>query len=146
MDLRLRRICCSGRVDPKTMKNTSFKKKAVPFCCLVLLGVQHNFKQRFALNEAGTHIRAKQGHSIKVDPSKLLRQLGTEDIGDMIPTCALHSTYLSNVQSIMQRGLMPGGTRGTSYRQHVHLAISDRPEAGVREVILGYITLDTAKT
>ena len=32
--------------------------------------VQHNFKQRFALNEAGTHIRAKQGHSIKVDPSK----------------------------------------------------------------------------
>ena len=95
--------------------------------------VQHNFKQRFALNEAGTHIRAKQGHSIKVDPSKLLRQLGTEDIGDMIPTCALHSTYLSNAQSIMQRGLMPGGTRGTSYRQHVHLAISDRPEAGLRE-------------
>ena len=95
--------------------------------------VQRNFKQRFALNEAGTHIRAKQGHSIKVDPSKLLRQLGTEDIGDMIPTCALHSTYISNVQSIMQRGLMPGGTRGTSYRQHVHLAISDRPEAGLRE-------------
>ena len=95
--------------------------------------VQRNFKQRFALNEAGTHIRAKQGHSVKVDPSKLLRQLGTEDIGDMIPTCALRSTYLSNVQSIMQRGLMPGTTRGTSYRQHVHLAISDRPEAGLRE-------------
>ena len=95
--------------------------------------VQHNFKQRFALNEAGTHIRAKQGHSIKVDPSKLLHQLRTEDIGDMIPTCALHSTYLSNVQSIMQRGLMPGCARGTSYRQHVHLAISDRPEAGLRE-------------
>ena len=95
--------------------------------------VQRNFKQRFALNEAGTHIRAKQGHSIKVDPSKLLRQLGTEDIGDMIPTGALRSTYLSNVQSIMQRGLMPGGTRGASYRQRVHLAIRDRPEAGLRE-------------
>ena len=95
--------------------------------------VRLNAKQRFALNEAGTHIRAKQGHSIKVDPSKLLRKLGTGDIGDMIPTCALHSTYFSNVPSIMQIGLLPGGTRGAKYRQHIHLAISHRPDAGLRE-------------
>ena len=95
--------------------------------------VRLNAKQRFALNEAGTHIRAKQGHSIKVDPSKLLRKLGTGDIGDMIPTCALHSTYFSNVPSIMQIGLLPGGTRGAGYRQHIHLAISHRPDAGLRE-------------
>ena len=95
--------------------------------------VRLNAKQRFALNEAGTHIRAKQGHSIKVDPSKLLRKLGTGDIGDMIPTCALHSTYFSNVPSIMQIGLLPGGKRGAGYRQHIHLAISHRPDAGLRE-------------
>ena len=94
--------------------------------------VRHNAKQRFALNEAGTHIRAKQGHSIQVDPSQLLRKLGTGDIGDMVPTCALHSTYFSNVRSIMKRGLLPGGTRGANYRQH-HLAVSHRPEAGLRE-------------
>ena len=95
--------------------------------------VQHNAKQRFALNEAGTRIRAKQGHSIQVDPSQLLRKLGTGDIGDMVPACALHSTYFSNVRSIMKRGLLPGGTRGANNRQHVHLAVSHRPEAGLRE-------------
>ena len=95
--------------------------------------VRHNAKQRFALNEAGTHIRAKQGHSIQVDPSQLLRKLGTGDIGDMVPTCALHPTYFSNVRSIMKRGLLPGGTRGANNRQHVHLAVSHRPEAGLRE-------------
>ena len=47
--------------------------------------VQRNAKQRFALNEAGTRISAKQGHSIQVDPSQLLRKLGTGDIGDMVP-------------------------------------------------------------
>ena len=33
----------------------------------------------------------------------------------------------------MKRGLLPGGTRGANYRQHVHLAVSHRPEAGLRE-------------
>ena len=37
--------------------------------------VKANAKQRFSLNEAGTHIRAVQGHSVPVDSSKLLRQL-----------------------------------------------------------------------
>ena len=95
--------------------------------------VRHNDKKRFALSEAGTHIRAKQGHSIQVDPSKLLRKLATGDIGDMVPTCALHSTHFSSVPSIMKIGLLLGGTRGSRYRQHVHLAISHRPEAGLRE-------------
>ena len=57
--------------------------------------VKANDKQRYALDEAGTRIRAVQGHSIPVDSSKLLRQLETGDIGDMVPTCALHSTYFS---------------------------------------------------
>ena len=51
----------------------------------------------------------------------------------MVPTCALHSTYFSCVPSIMRRGLLPGGTRGTCYRRHVHLAMSHRPTAGLRE-------------
>ena len=90
--------------------------------------VRHNAKQRFARNEAGARTRANQGHSTQVDPSQLLRKLGTGDIGDMVPT-----TYFSNVRSIMKRGLLPGGTRGANYRQHVHLAVSHRPEAGLRE-------------
>ena len=55
------------------------------------------------MNAAGTHIRAVQGHSIQVDPSKLLRQLESGDIGNMVPTCALHTTYFSYVPSIMRR-------------------------------------------
>ena len=96
-------------------------------------------KQRFSLDETGTHIRAVQGHSIHVDSSQLLRQLEKGDIGDMVPTRALHSTYFSCIPSIMQHGLLPGGTRGTSYRRHIHLAMNDRPTAGLRagsEVIL----------
>ena len=101
--------------------------------------VKANAKQRFSLDETGTHIRAVQGHSIHVDSSKLLRQLEKGDIGDMVPTRALHSTYFSCIPSIMQHGLLPGGTRGTSYRRHIHLAMNDRPTAGLRagsEVIL----------
>ena len=101
--------------------------------------VKASAKQRFSLDETGTHIRAVQGHSIHVDSSKLLRQLEKGDIGDMVPTRALHSTYFSCIPSITQHGLLPGGTRGTSYRRHIHLAMNDRPTAGLRagsEVIL----------
>ena len=95
--------------------------------------VKANAKKRFALSEARTLIRAVQGHSVPVDSSKLLRQLESGDIGNMVPTCALHSTYFSCIPSIMRNGLLPGGTRGTSYRRHVHLAMSHRPTAGLRE-------------
>ena len=33
----------------------------------------------------------------------------------------------------MRNGLLPGGTRGTCYGRHVHLAMSHRPTAGLRE-------------
>ena len=95
--------------------------------------VKANAKKRFALSEARTLTRAVQGHSVPVDSSKLLRQLESGDIGNMVPTCALHSTYFSCIPSIMRNGLLPGGTRGTSYRRHVHLAMSHRPTAGLRE-------------
>ena len=95
--------------------------------------VKANAKQRFALDKAGTRIRAVQGHSIPVDSSKLLRQLESGDIGDMVPTCVLHSTFFSCLPSIMHSGLLPGGTRGTRYRRHVHLAMSHSPTAGLRE-------------
>ena len=95
--------------------------------------VRANAKQRFAVNDAGTHIRAVQGHSVPIDSSKLLRQLSSGDIGDLVPTHALHSTYFSCVPSIMKKGLLPGGTRGERFRRHVHLAMSHSPAAGLRE-------------
>ena len=95
--------------------------------------VRANAKQRFALDEAGARIRAVQGHSIPVDSSQLLRRLESGDLGETVPTWALHSTYFSCIPSIMRHGLLPGGTRGTCYRRHVHLAMSYHPTAGLRE-------------
>ena len=95
--------------------------------------VRANAKQRFALDEAGARIRAVQRHSIPVDSSQLLRRLESGDLGETVPTWALHSTYFSCIPSIMRHGLLPGGTRGTCYRRHVHLAMSYHPTAGLRE-------------
>ena len=95
--------------------------------------VRANAKQRFALDEAGARIRAVQGHSIPVDSAQLLRRLESGDLGETVPTWALHSTYFSCIPSIMRHGLLPGGTRGTCYRRHVHLAMSYHPTAGLRE-------------
>ena len=41
--------------------------------------------------------------------------------------------FFSCLPSIMRSGLLPGGTRGTRYRRHVHLAMSHSPTAGLRE-------------
>ena len=95
--------------------------------------VKANAKRRFALDETGTLIRAVQGHSIPVASSQLFRRLESRDFGATVPKWALHSTYFACIPSIMRHGLLPGGTRGTRYRRHVHLAMSYHPTAGLRE-------------
>ena len=101
--------------------------------------IQENAKKRFTLDATGTHVRAAQGHSVYIDPSKLLRRLSLEDFGNRVPAKALHSTYQIYLPSIVQHGLRPGGKKGERFRKHVHLATSRDPTAGLRagsEIIL----------
>ena len=68
-----------------------------------------------------------------------------EDIGDMIPTCALHSTYFSNVRSIMQQGLCPKvmtlnvghtlATRSKSFTQEVLPALHSSDQLSYRHKV-----------
>lgn len=68
-----------------------------------------NDKQRFKLSEDGQHIRASQGHSIKVDL----------DLSPLTPPAVLfHGTTTRFLASIEAKGLLPSG------RQHVHLSAS----------------------
>jgi putative RNA 2'-phosphotransferase len=64
-------------------------------------------KQRFALDAAGTRIRANQGHSVDID-------LGLEPTEP--PAILFHGTASANVTAIRSEGLKPGN------RQHVHLS------------------------
>jgi putative RNA 2'-phosphotransferase len=75
--------------------------------------VATNDKQRFALSEDGTRIRANQGHSIEVDLA----------LAPQVPPDVLyHGTATRFVESIRGAGLVPGS------RQHVHLS-ADRDTA-----------------
>ena len=69
--------------------------------------VATNPKQRFALSEDGTRIRARQGHSRQVD-------LGLTPVAP--PARLFHGTSVKALDSIRAQGLL----RGT--RQHVHLS------------------------
>ena len=69
--------------------------------------VIHNPKQRFALNESGTHIRANQGHSVPVDLQLVPAQP---------PQVLFHGTAVDKVARIFAEGLKP------MRRHHVHLA------------------------
>ncbi len=69
--------------------------------------VRTNDKQRFALSEDGTRIRANQGHSVKVD-----LELKTETP----PPRLYHGTVGRFIDSIRTHGLLKGE------RQHVHLS------------------------
>lgn len=80
---------------------------------LLLRVVHENDKQRFALSEDGTRIRASQGHSIQVN-------LGLVAIEP--PEILYHGTVAKFLDSIRKQGLIPGS------RQHVHLS-SDRRTA-----------------
>ncbi len=71
------------------------------------LVVENNNKKRFAYDEAGTHIRAVQGHSQPVD-------LGYPA---QIPLSILyHGTVEKFLAAIRDEGLLPGS------RRHVHLS------------------------
>ncbi len=82
---------------------------------LLLRIVHENDKQRFALSDDGTRIRANQGHSIDVD-------LGLNAVEP--PQVLFHGTVERFLQSILRQGLIPGA------RQHVHLS-SDRRTAEI---------------
>jgi putative RNA 2'-phosphotransferase len=69
--------------------------------------VRENDKQRFAISPEGQRIRANQGHSLAVD----LRLASVEP-----PTLLYHGTVARFLDSIWQKGLLPGS------RQHVHLS------------------------
>lgn len=75
--------------------------------------VAENDKKRFAFNETGERIRASQGHSIEID-------LALSPIEP--PPQLFHGTATRFVESIRERGLIPGS------RQHVHLS-ADRETA-----------------
>jgi putative RNA 2'-phosphotransferase len=64
-------------------------------------------KQRFSFDEAGTKIRANQGHSVKVD-------LGLEN--QVPPDILYHGTTQTNLESIFRDGLHAGE------RHAVHLS------------------------
>ena len=70
--------------------------------------VSTNDKQRFALSEDGTRIRANQGHSLDVD-------IGLEP--RVPPALLYHGTATRFMDSINRDGLVSGR------RQHVHLSL-----------------------
>jgi len=69
--------------------------------------VRESDKQRFALSEDGSMIRANQGHSVQVD-------LGYEAAEP--PLGLFHGTAARNTASILAQGLIKGA------RHHVHLS------------------------
>lgn len=83
---------------------------------LLQVVVAQNDKQRFSFSEDGLRIRAKQGHSIPVD-------LGLEP--QPPPELLYHGTATRFLQSIRERGLLPGN------RAHVHLSLDVRTAVSV---------------
>ncbi len=69
--------------------------------------VDQNDKQRFAISDDGTQIRASQGHSVAVDLALVAQQP---------PDWLYHGTASRFVDSIRKTGLNAGN------RQHVHLS------------------------
>ena len=69
--------------------------------------VADNDKQRFEFNEDGSRIRARQGHSVKVD-------LAYEPT--IPPDILYHGTATRNLKSILEQGLLKGK------RHHVHMS------------------------
>ena len=73
--------------------------------------VRRSDKQRFALSEDGSRIRANQGHSIGVDLALEPKQP---------PAILFHGTASRFLEAIRQQGLRPMG------RQHVHLSCDEQ--------------------
>lgn len=95
--------------------------------------VTEDAKHRFELTDqrGNMMIRAVQGHSLKVvEDNQLLRQIDP----DNLPDCCVHGTYWKHFESIKFHGLLAGGRKGRTYRNHVHFS-SFHP--GDRRVISG---------
>lgn len=75
--------------------------------------VENNNKKRFTVSDDGLRVRAAQGHSVEVDLGLMPSQP---------PVVLYHGTAVTNLESIKNKGLLPGK------RQHVHLS-SDRDTA-----------------
>jgi putative RNA 2'-phosphotransferase len=73
--------------------------------------VEQNDKQRFALSDDGTRIRANQGHSINID-------LGLEPLTP--PQFLYHGTATRFLDLIKHQGLIAGN------RQYVHLSLDEQ--------------------
>jgi putative RNA 2'-phosphotransferase len=87
---------------------SAFKRSGKPFSRELLEAVvAENDKQRFEFSDDGTQIRARQGHSAKVD-------LGYEPATP--PDVLFHGTATKNLDSIFQSGLIKGR------RHHVHMS------------------------
>lgn len=78
--------------------------------------VEENDKRRFALSDDGTRIRASQGHSVDVE-------LGLKPVEP--PAVLFHGTATRFLDSIRERGLLPGT------RQHVHLSADEATAVNV---------------
>ncbi len=72
--------------------------------------VETNDKRRFSLSEDGQRIRARQGHSVRVD-------LGLEPVAP--PDVLFHGTAKRFLDSILRHGLIKGK------RHHVHLSSAE---------------------
>lgn len=72
--------------------------------------VENNDKKRFTISDDGLRIRAAQGHSVDVD-------LGL--LPSVPPDLLFHGTATANLDSIFEKGLIPGS------RRHVHLSRDD---------------------
>jgi len=92
--------------------------------------VANNDKQRFILSEDGNHIRANQGHSVKVD-------LGLEAVSP--PSLLYHGTANRFLDIILQEGLKKMS------RQHVHLSVDleTASKVGQRHGKLVILKVDT---
>lgn len=92
--------------------------------------VASNNKQRYEFNEDRTRIRARQGHSVKVDV----------ELAETKPSIVLyHGTSVDSVASIMKDGLNPGS------RLHVHLSpdIETAKNVGTRHGERVVLKIDT---
>jgi putative RNA 2'-phosphotransferase len=94
--------------------------------------VAQNDKQRFALNEDRTRIRASQGHSISVDLQ--LREAEP-------PAVLYHGTASRFLKSILASGLRAGA------RHHVHLSadVQTATRVGARHGFPAVLTVDAAR-
>ena len=123
---------------PEILTNSRIQRHQATEAWLLFI-IQENDKKRFTLDETGTRVRAAQGHSVYINPDKLLTRLSLADLGQRLPMQAYHSTFRACLRPILQQGLIPGGRKGDKFRRHVHLATDRTPIAGLRsgsEVIL----------